>query len=524
MGIYLNPGNENFRMSVNSKIYVDKSELINYTNAVLKTEQRFLCVSRPRRFGKSMAANMLAAYYSKGVDSEALFHGLAVSSDISFHTHLNKYNVIFLNIQSFLSRTHDIEKLQHLIEKSILRDLLKAYPDIDYLDSTDLIATLLDIYTETSDSFIFIIDEWDCIFREYKTDTNAQKSYLDFIRHLLKDQSYVALAYMTGILPIKKYGSHSALNMFDEFSMANPGPLAHFVGFTDSEVRNLCNIHDMDFEEIRHWYDGYCFGDSTHIYNPRSVVSAMLSHSYDNFWNKTETFEALRDYIIMNFDGLKDSIIELLSGARKKINTNTFSNDMATFHSANDVLTLLIHLGYLGYDFSTKEVFIPNSEIFSEFYNAVESTNWNTVIDSLRKSEALLQSTIAKDSDTVASLVSDIHMETSLLTYNDENALSCTLALAYYSAKEYYLTFRELPAGKGFADIVFIPRKTSLDKPALVIELKWNKDAESAISQIKERQYVKSLENYNGNILLVGINYDPKSKEHQCKIEEYHKP
>lgn len=203
MGVYLNPGNDGFKMALNSKIYVDKSGLISYTNSVLKTEQRFVCVSRPRRFGKSMAANMLTAYYEKDIDSSEMFQGLSISQDEMFKKHLNKYNVIFLNIQTFLSRTHDIMKLRSMIEKSLLRDLMKVYPDIDYLDQSDLISSLMDIYGETSDPFIFIIDEWDCIFRENRDDAKGQKIYLDFIRNLLKDQSYVALAYMTGILPIK---------------------------------------------------------------------------------------------------------------------------------------------------------------------------------------------------------------------------------------------------------------------------------------------------------------------------------
>lgn len=523
MGVYLNPGNENFRMAANSKIYVDKSGLISYTNSVLKTEQRFICVSRPRRFGKSMTANMLAAYYGKSVDSEPLFQNLTIAKDETFKEHLNQYNVIFLNIQSFLSRTHDAAKMKELIEKSLLHDLLRAYPDVNYFDKTDLFSTLLDIYGETSDTFIFIIDEWDCIFRENQNNAEAQKIYLDFIRNLLKDQSYVALAYMTGILPIKKYGSHSALNMFDEFSMSNPGPLASFVGFMEAEVENLCHTYAMDFDEIKRWYDGYCFNGTTHIYSPRSVVSAMLTQSYDNFWNKTETFEALKNYIILNYDGLKDAVVGLLAGNRQKINTNTFSNDMTTFHSADDVLTLLIHLGYLGYDFCRKEVFIPNSEIATEFCNAIESAGWDTVIQSIRKSEKLLQATLSKNCEAVASQLEDAHMETAILTYNDENALSCTIALAYYSAREYYHSFRELPAGKGFADIVFLPRQNHPDKPALIVELKWNRTAESAISQIKQKQYVKSLERYKGQILLVGISYNPKTKEHLCIIEEDYK-
>ncbi len=375
MGIYLNPGNRSFQMSLNSKIYVDKSNLIAYTNSVINTEQRFVCVSRPRRFGKSVTAAMLSAYYGQSADS-ALFEHLAVATNDSYKEHLNQYNVIFLNIQQFLSRTHDITAMQSLISDYLLRELTHTYTDINFFNDSDLTGCLLDIFAETNIPFVFIIDEWDCIFREYKNDTHSQRLYLDFIRNLLKDQPYVALAYMTGILPIKKYGTHSALNMFDEFSMTNPGPLASFVGFTDQEVKKLCNDHQMDYEEMRRMYDGYCFEGTTHVYSPRSVVSAILTHSYDNFWNKTETFAALRDYIILNFKGLRDIVTELLAGARKKINTTTFTNDMTTFSSADDVLTLLIHLGYLGYDFKTKEVFIPNSEIFSEFCNAVESAGW----------------------------------------------------------------------------------------------------------------------------------------------------
>lgn len=381
MGIYLNPGNRTFQRALNSEIFVDKSRLIAYTNTVLNTEQCYVCVSRPRRFGKSMAAWMLAAYYGRGIDSQEQFAALQIAADPSYQKHRNQYNVIFLNMQQFLSRSLDMPKMLGILTQYLLRDLTRAYPDIDYLDREDLTSCLMDIYMVTDIPFIFIIDEWDCIFREEKNNDTAQKLYLDFIRSLLKDQRYVALAYMTGILPIKKYGTHSALNMFQEFSMTNPGPLASFVGFTEPEVKSLCRRYQMDFDEVRHWYDGYRFQDSLHIYNPRSVVNAMLMQAFDNFWNKTETFEALRDYIILNYKGLKDTIIELLAGIPKKVNTDTFSNDMATFSSADDVLTLLIHLGYLGYDFTAKKVFIPNSEISAEFCNAIESAGWSTITE-----------------------------------------------------------------------------------------------------------------------------------------------
>lgn len=521
MGICLNPGNRSFQMSLNSKIYIDKSRLISYTNSVINTSQRFVCVSRPRRFGKSVTADMLAAYYGREIDSSGQFCGLSIAGDDSYQKHLNQYNVIFLNMQHFLSRTHDVGKMKALIENYLVKEITIAYTDIRYFDSSDLIGCLMDVFTATEIPFIFIIDEWDCIFRENKWDTDSQKLYLDFIRNLLKDQPYVALAYMTGILPVKKYGTHSALNMFDEFSMTNPGPLAAFVGFTDSEVRELCGAYQMEYEEVKRLYDGYCFEGITHIYSPRSVVSAMLTQSYDNFWNKTETFEALRDYIILNFEGLRDTITELLAGSRKKINTTAFNNDMTTFSSADDVLTLLIHLGYLGYDFTTKEVFIPNYEIASEFCNAVESAGWKHVADAVRSSDALLAATLEKDCAAVAAGLEKAHMETSILTYNNENALACTIALAYYSAREYYLSFRELPTGKGFADIVYIPRKSHHDKPAIIVELKWDDSVDGAIRQIKDRCYVESLKDYQGNLLLVAVSYHRKTKKHHCVIEQY---
>ena len=303
--------------------------------------------------------------------------------------------------------------------------------------------------------------------------------------------------------------------------MTNPKQLAAYTGFTEREVQSLCEKYQMDFDEIRRWYDGYCFEGNLHIYSPRSVISAMLSRCYDNYWNQTETFEALRDYLILNFDGLRDLVTCLLAGERKKINVGTFTNDMTNLNSADDVLTLLIHLGYLGYDFKTKEVFIPNSEIASEFCNAVESAGWDTVADAIKSSEALLEATLHKDSDAVAAGLEKAHMETSILAYNDEHALSCTIALAYYSAREYYLSFRELPTGKGFADIVYIPRKTHPEKPALVIELKWDQSTDGAISQIKDRCYVEALTDYHGNLLLVGVSYDTKTKKHQCKIVDF---
>ena len=401
--------------------------------------------------------------------------------------------------------------------------MLDAYGNLHFRDSEDLIQVMKDIFAKTKCPFVILIDEWDCLFREYKKDREAQKKYLDFLRVWLKDQDYVALAYMTGILPIKKYGTHSALNMFDEFSMIDPGPLASYVGFTESEVEKLCGEYQMDIDEIRNWYDGYSFEEVPSVYSPKSVISCMRLGRLGNYWNQTETFEALQLYIDMNFEGLRDDILSMLAGEEVPVNTGSFTNDMATFRTEDDVLTLLIHLGYLGYRYATKTVFIPNGEIRAEFVNAVSVSDWGEVSNALKNSADTLQAIWQGREKQVAEGIRQAHFETSHIQYNDENALSYTISLALYAARNFYTFHRELSGGKGFADLVFIPRKRFMDKPALVVELKWDKDAAGAITQIREKEYCRSLEEYHGKLLLVGINYDKKTKEHSCKIEEYRK-
>ena len=372
-----------FGKIVNSEIYVDKTSMLSYTNQVLNTMQGYLCVSRPRRFGKSTAANMLTAYYSCGCDSKALFSGFKIAKDKDFEKYLNHYNTISLNMQEFLSRSKEIGQVIDRVRRMLLRELKNSYPDVDYFDDTDLVESLQDIYAATKQSFVIIIDEWDCVFREYQQDKKAQEEYLDFLRDFLKDKVYVALAYLTGILPIKKYGTHSALNMFDEFTMLDPGPLAEYVGFTEQEVEELCGRYQMDLAEIKNWYDGYSFPGESSVYSPRSVVNAMRFRKIGNYWNQTETFEALRIYIDMNFEGLKDDVLSMIAGNAVPVNIGNFSNDMATFHSEDDVLTLLIHLGYASYDYDSKTVKIPNEEVRAEYVNSVSASNWGEVSKSL---------------------------------------------------------------------------------------------------------------------------------------------
>lgn len=526
MGSYLNPSTKGFQESLSSRIYVDKTMLIAALNEMVNTKQKFICVSRPRRFGKSMAADMLSAYYGDGNDTAPLFDNLKIAEAPSYRAHLNQYHVLKINMQEFLSGTNTVEAMLERLQKYLSTELRAYHRNVLYLDESNFMQVMKDIFVATNRSFVILIDEWDCLFREYAHSTEAQKKYLDFLRLWLKDQDYVALAYMTGILPIKKYGTHSALNMFTEYSMTDPGELAEFFGFTEDEVKVLCDEYGMSFEETRAWYDGYDLvthskhGDTRFaMYSPKSVVEAMIRHKFGTYWNQTETYEALKMYIQMNMDGLKDAVVRMLAGESVEIMTGTFSNDMTTFTGKDDVLTLLVHLGYLTYDSERGTVSIPNKEVAQEYVNAISTMDWGEVMRSVEASKKLLQALWDMDADAVARGIDQAHDEISILQYNDENSLSCTINLAFYYAKEYYTIIRELPTGKGFADICLIPRQLHADKPAVIIELKKDRDAQGAIDQIKRKEYVRALEDYKGNLLLVGINYD-KDKKHTCIIEK----
>ncbi len=524
MGLYLNTGNDLFMRAVQSQIYVDKSMMIAHTNRVIQTEQQFICVSRPRRFGKSMGANMLNAYYSIGSSSDELFDGLKIQTVDSYGKHLNKYNVFQLNMQDFLTASkRDMDRMIDIIVEDLCEDIGRVYPDIQMPRRMDLGNYMATVYAETKIPFIVIIDEWDCIFRVHQEDKEAQTKYLDFLRNFLKDKAYIALAYMTGILPIKKYGQHSALNMFTEISVLNPREYAAETGFTEEEVKELCGQFGMPYEEVKSWYNGYYLRGIS-VYNPRSVVMSMTGHDFDNYWTQTETYEALKKYIVLNIDGLKDKVKRLVAGERIPVRTETFQNDMTSVTKADDVFTLLIHLGYLTYDFDNKVCWIPNREVEQEFVNSIGDGGWEDVVAAIDDSEELMRLTWKKDEDAVARRIKAVHdANTSILQYNDENSLACVLSLAYYSAKRSYTVYRELATGEGFADFVFLPKHGNANPP-MVVELKCGDTAESAVAQIRKRDYLQkpreAMSGCQGKMLLVGIAYDKGSKTHICRIEE----
>ncbi len=518
MGIYLNPKNNLFKMSVDSEIYIDKTMLLDVTNRFIQTDSRHICISRPRRFGKSMAANMLTAYYSRGCDSLELFSNFEISKTDNFKKHLNKYNVIKLDIQTFASETDNIETMKKNITEDIMYELTEEYPDIKMPPRVTLEKAFATIYNKTQIPFVFIIDEWDCIFRIYKNNKEGHEKYLNFLRNILKEQPYVALDYATGILPVKKYGRHSTLNMYDEYTMASQAMFAKYTGFTSYDVEKLCHQYNMSMEKMAEWYDGYKV-NGYEIYNPQSVIRAVTSRVFNNYWTKTETFESLQMFIKIDMDGLRQSVIRMIAGECIHVNTDKFQNDMVTFNSADDIITLLIHLGYLTYDFDTKTAWIPNKEVQQEFINCIEDGGWEEVTNALKQSDELLSATLSGDNNRVAEILEEVHQKnTSIIGYNNEMSLSVTLALAYYSARSKYEIFRELPSGKGFADLTFIPRK-SVNSPAMVIELKYNQSVSKALEQIKQKDYTEKLKAFSGEILLVGISYD-ENKGHSCIIEK----
>lgn len=526
MGIYVNRGNDSFARARKSRIYVDKTGLIEYTNKVVDTEQCHICNSRPRRFGKSMAAGMLAAYYMKGCDSRELFEGLEIAGKPSFEEHLNQYDVIHLDMAYLLVQNKSAVDTVAFMQKCVIDELKVIYPGILTDEDQALPFALSKINDAAGARFVIIIDEWDAIFRECETDKQGQQEYVRLLRGLFKGEQskdFVVLAYITGILPIKRYNSESALNNFREFTMLNPKGLSEYIGFTEEEVRNLCETYHMDFQETARWYDGYSFRRLKHVYNPNSVVNAMLDGEYDSYWSNTVSYGSLKEYICLNFEGLRDLVIQMFAGARCTVDINTFQNDMTSFKSRDDVLTALIHLGYLAYDADTREAYVPNEEVRAAFERAVRDTGWDPVVQAIRDSDSLLRATWNRDANAVAEGIDKVHMgNTSILQYNNENALSCVITLAYYNAANEYTLIREMPSGKGYADIVFLPRRYST-KPALVVELKYDQSAESAVAQIKDRRYPEALREYQGNILLVGISYNKEDKKHECTIEEWDK-
>ncbi len=512
---FLDYGNSDFRSVINSD-FVDKSGLINVLNEKIDSEKRYICISRPRRFGKSVAAKMLYAYYDRSSDSHKLFEGLEITKSPDYEKHLNKYPTIYLDWNYFA--TNKTSTVVKDAQKAIIEDLKTAYPFVK--ESENLMVALTEITGHTGDRFIFIIDEWDMLVRD--VDEDVQKEYVNLLRSLFKSNvanKVFLLVYMTGILPIIKTETQSALNNFDEFSVIRPVKTDKYYGFTLNEVEALCQKHGMNLELMKHAYDGYIIGKEKSMFNPNSVMMSIEDGEYNSHWSKTASFSTIERYLNTDADQVRTKIINMMNGGEEFVRVSSFRNDMKNIYTSDDVLTLLTHLGYLSYNPENQKVRIPNTEVAEEFENAVRLAGWGELSKAVDLSRQLLDDTINLRKEKVARAFDDYHFEaSSLLEFNDENSMRCAITLAYYAAKPFYKIFHELPTGKGFADMVFIPLP-STPFPAIVVELKYDKSADSAIDQIKRKDYPKSLKGFSKQIVLCGINYNKATSKHEVEME-----
>lgn len=522
MGIYLNPDNRNFAETVRSSIYVDKTGMIAVINHLMDEGRKYICLSLPRRFGKTITGNMLAAYYSRGCDSRELFSPYEIAEDPAFSDKLNRYNVIQIDMNSEYQNTWNKADLIRRLSGKIKQEIGEEYPEISFGEEDSLADCILKVFSAAGDPFVIIMDEYDVLVRE-QVSSELFEEYLSFLNGLFKSNTLrpaIALAYMTGILPIVRDKVQSKLNNFEEYTILDAGELAGFVGFTEEEVRTLCAAYSVDFEECRNWYDGY----SQHgyeIYNPESVVKAVRRKEFAGYWGRTSTYEAISERIRLNFSGTREDVIRMLAGEAVEVNVTRYMNTMTSFHTRSDLFTYLIYLGYLSYERESGTCRIPNKEVRQEWINAIETEEGYEVTNQIiEESRQLLEETLRGNEEAVANALelSHIHV-TSNRSYNNEDALQSAIYLAYLYALNEYTVVKEMTAGKGFADVVFLPRKP--DRPAFIVELKRNKTPESALNQIKEKKYFECLHHYQGELLLVGINYDEDSKAHTCKIERW---
>lgn len=502
-----------FQEILNSKIYVDKSMLIEKISTQIMTANKYVCITRPRRFGKSVNANMLGAYYTKGYDTSRMFEHLAISEDPDYRKNLNKYNVIHIDF----SRLPDLcesyrEYITDIIE-NIKSDLKKAYPNLNDQNYK----SVSQMFKDTGDTFIFIMDEWDYVFyRGFMADADKE-SFLLFLKGLLKDQPYVGLAYMTGVLPIAKYSSGSELNMFVEFNAINDDVYAAYFGMNEDEVKILCNkIKSVSYEELKYWYDGYYTNDGGSIFNPRSVNCALTNGTCRNYWTETGPMNEIADCIEHNVDAVREDIVKMVSGITVSAKLNGYSAVEQRLETRNEILSAMVVYGFLSY--FDGQLKIPNHELMEKFEAVLSRESMGDIKQIVDHSREILRTTLACENEKLAQMLEEVHdREVPFLQYNDENSLSCVITLCYLAARDEYRIEREAKSGKGYCDYLFLPKKS--EKPAIIIELKVDDTPENAILQIRLRNYIQKIET-NREILLVGISYNRKEKKHRCLIEK----
>ena len=521
MGMYVNPDNRLMTIAINGKIFVDKSEILNVLNENFDTEGRFMCVSRPRRFGKTMVGNLVSAFYSKGADSRAIFEKLKIAGTPNWDERLNKMNVIQFDMNAFYSRFRKKGNVITNLTSVIVRDMIKEFPDVHIEPDDELSQAIISVYEETQVPFVVIIDEYDVLVRE-KVSGEEFADYLAFLNDLFKSPDCgkaIGLAYITGIIPIVRDRIQSKLNNFKEYTMLRPQTLAPYIGFTLEEVQDLCNRFGMDYDECLRWYDGYHLTDLVSVCNSNSVCEAISNGQFDDYWTQTGAYTALNDYIDGNYEGIREDIATMVGGGEVEVDAGTYLNTLDSIESKDDVFTYLIHLGYLAYNRKEKTCSIPNGEIRMEWERALKRTvNYRPIVKMIENSKRLLAATLDGDAEVVAQTLDKAHRDvTSPLTYNNEGSMQSAIGLAYFYATTQYTVVKEFHSGKGYADMAFIPYVPN--RIPMVVEFKIDQNPERGLKQIVSNCYTDAFEDLHGPVVLVAISYNKQDKSHSCKIE-----
>lgn len=500
-----------FEKAVSGDLYVDKSMLIEAVSKKLHTNDQYLCITRPRRFGKTLNASMLAAYYQKGCDSDRLFQGMQIASSPAYGLHQNRYGVIHIDFSRMPDLCESYRDYVTNILQGLRGDLKEAYPKLKEKEYTQI----SHMFRDTGDTFVFILDEWDSVFYQKFMSEDDRNAYLLFLKGLLKDQPYVELAYMTGVLPIAKYSSGSELNMFDEYHFMNDTVYDRYFGFDEEEVRALCRKRPgLSYDELEKWYDGYCFSDGKSLFNPRSVTKALTRGICLNYWTETGPMNEIAECIEHNVDEVREDIVKLVAGIPVEAVLNGYSAVEQQLNSRDEILSAMVVYGFLAYHNGI--LTIPNHELMEKYQSVLTRNSMGEVKEIVDTSQKMLEATLKGDERLVADILESVHdKEIPFLNYNDENSLSCVITLCYLYARKDYQIERELKCGKGYCDYIFLPKNNG--KTAVILELKVGGTPEQALTQIKDRQYIRRVKSCR-EVLLVGISYDEK-KRHRCRIE-----
>ncbi|MCI9176383.1 MAG: AAA family ATPase [Lachnospiraceae bacterium] len=534
MGMFLNSRIpfESYRLVKRDTYFVDKTSLIEELFPFLEVEKRFICITRPRRFGKSVMANMIGAFFGKAADAGALFGSLKIASSKDYKNHLNQHCVVSVDFSRMPQDCGSYAAYIGRISDGIKRDLEEEYPDIDFGFGRDLWDMFQTVFDKTGQNFIFVMDEWDAIFHKDFISEKDRRNYLEFLRNLLKGQAYVELAYMTGILPIAKYSGGSELNMFAEYDMATRVKFSEYFGFLDREVDRLYEIYASNTinpritrDDLAVWYDGYHTAAGDRMYNPRSVVCALTDNQISNYWTGSGPYDEIFYYIRNNIEDVRDDLALMVSGECISIKFQGYAATGMELYTKDQIYSAMVVYGLLTYEDGA--VSVPNRELMDKFDELLLTNHNLGYIYSLAKeSEKMLKATLAGDTKTMCGILKFAHdTESPIFSYNSEIELSAVVNLVYLAARDKYRVEREDKAGEGYVDFIFYPERKGMD--ALILELKIDSTPKEAVCQIKNKKYALRFAGkmgeppkYTGRILAVGISYDKKTKEHSCKVEE----